>query len=96
MRARTSAPSKRVIVNSVTFVLLWGAVLMMIFFGAPLWLILLIGVTGSYLALRDWQEVRSMARAQIYPPHPDLQEQGLIDGKIDISEYRERKEDLPS
>ena len=43
-------------------------------------------------SLRDWRTVRSVAREAIVPGHPDADVQALIDGKIEVSEYRQRKE----
>ena len=64
----------------------------MVFMGAPFWSVLLVGVVGSFFALRDWRTIHSIARESIVPGHSDPDVQALIDGKIDVSEYRRRKE----
>lgn len=84
--------SKRLHLNSIISVLLWCCGIALIFFGAPFWSVLLVGVVGSYCALRDWHTVRSLAREVIVPGNPDADVQALIDGNIEISEYRKRKE----
>jgi hypothetical protein len=78
--------------NSIIFLLLWLCGIGLILFGAPFWSVLLVGVVGSYFALRDWRTVRSLAREAILANHPDADVQALSDGKIEISEYRKRKE----
>ena len=83
---------KRLRLNSIICVSLWFCGIALIFLRAPFWAILLVGVVGSYFALRDWRTVRSHAREAIAPGHPDADVQALIDGKIEISEYRQRKE----
>ncbi len=83
---------KRLRVNSIVYLLLWGIGMASIFMGAPFWAVVLVGVAASCLALRDWRTVRSLARESINPSHPDPNVQALIDGKIDISEYRQSKE----
>jgi hypothetical protein len=87
-----AAAGKRLRLNSIISVLLWCCGISLIFFSAPFWSVLLVGVMGSYFALRDWRTVRSLAREVIVPSHPDADVQALIDGKIEISEYRKRKE----
>lgn len=87
---------KRVRSNSVFAVLLWGLNLSLILVGSPVELIVFVGVLGSVLALRDWRAVRLLAKEKIYPVHPNLDVQALIDGDIDISEYRRRKESVSS
>lgn len=82
---------KRIRLNSIIFVLLWCCCIGLIFLSAPFWSVLLVGVVGSYFALRDWRTVRPFAREAIAPSHPDADVQALIDGKIEISEYRQRK-----
>lgn len=77
---------------SIICVLLWCCGIALILFGAPFWSVLLVGVVGSYFALRDWCTVRLLAREAIFPSHSGADVQALIDGKIDISEYRQRKE----
>ena len=79
---------KRLGVNSIICILLWCSGIVLILFGAPFWSVLLVGVVGTYFALRDWRTVRSLAREAIFPRHPDSDVQALIDGKIEISEYR--------
>lgn len=76
--------------NSIIYLLLWCGGIGLIFLSAPFWSVLLVGVVGSYFALRDWCTVRSLAREA--NSHPDADVQALIDGKIEISEYRKRKE----
>jgi hypothetical protein len=83
---------KRIRLNSIIFVLLWFCGIGLIFFGAPFWSVVLVGVVGSYFALRDWRTVRSLAREAIVPSHADADVQALIDGKIEIPQYRKRKE----
>ena len=83
--------SKRLRVNSIVSGLCRCCGMALIFFGAPFWSVLLVGVVGSYFALRDWRAVRSVAREAIVPRHPDADVQALIDAKIEISEYRQRK-----
>jgi hypothetical protein len=83
--------SKRIRVNSIVSGLLWCCSIALIFFGAPFWSVLLVGVVGCYFALRDWRTVRSLARETIVPGHPDADVQALIDGKIEISEYRKKE-----
>lgn len=80
---------KRLHFNSIISVFLWCCVTALIFFGAPFWSVLLFGVVGSYFALRDWRTIRSLAREAT--GHPDADVQALIDGNIEISEYRKRK-----
>ncbi len=83
---------KRPRLNSIIFILVWLCGIGLILFSAPFWSVLLLGVVGSYFALRYWRTVRSLAREAILPSHPDADVQALIDGKIEISEYRKRKE----
>ncbi|MBT0571708.1 hypothetical protein KIK84_15385 [Curvibacter sp. CHRR-16] len=83
---------KRIRLNSIIYILLWCCGITLIFVGAPFWSVLLVGVVGGYFALRDWRTVRSLAREAIAPRHPDADVQALIDGDIEISEYRKRKE----
>lgn len=87
-----ASASKRLRINSFVSGLLWCCGIALILFGAPFWSVLLVGGVGCYLALRDWRTVRSVAREAIVPGHPDADVQALIDGKIDVSEYRQRKE----
>jgi hypothetical protein len=82
---------KRLRVNSIVSVLLWCYGIALIFFGAPFWSVLLVGVVSSYFALRDWRTVRSLAGETIVLGHPDADVKALIDGKIEMSEYRQRK-----
>lgn len=84
--------SKRIRVNSIASGLLWCCGIVLIFVGAPLWSVLLVGVVGCYFALRDWRTVRSAAREAIVPGHPQADVQALIDGRIETSEYRQREE----
>jgi hypothetical protein len=83
---------KRLSLNSIISVLLWCCDIVLIFFGAPFWSVLLVGVVSSYFALRDWRTVRSLAHEAIVSGHPDADVQALIDGNIEKSEYRKRKE----
>jgi hypothetical protein len=83
---------KHLRVNSIIFVLLWCCGIGLILFRAPFWSVLLVGLVGSYFALRDWRTVRSLAREAIASGHPDADVQALIDGKIEISEYRKGKD----
>jgi hypothetical protein len=83
---------KSLCLNSIISVLLWCCGIALVFFGAPFWSVLLVGLLGSYFALRDWRTVRPLAREAIVPSHPDADVQALIDGKMEISEYRQRKE----
>jgi hypothetical protein len=83
---------RRLRLNNIVALLSWCLNLALLFTGAPLWSVLLIGVFGSYFALRDWRVLRSLARESILPSHPDQDVQALIEGSIDISEYRRRKE----
>jgi hypothetical protein len=87
-----SKARKRLRFNSIIFLFFWCCGIGLIFFKAPFWSVLLVSVVSSYFALRDWRTVRSLARKAIVPSHPDADVQALIDGKIEISEYRKRKE----
>jgi hypothetical protein len=72
--------------------LLWGVMIALIYLGAPFWCLLLAFIALGYFVLRDWLLINALARKALYPPHPNPDVQALIDGEIDISEYRQRKE----
>ena len=78
--------------STVISAVAWVLVIALTFFQAALWLILVVGMVGGYFLLRDWRVIRRLARDRIAPPHPDDDVQALIDEKISISEYRQRKE----
>lgn len=78
--------------TNIIYVLLWVAEVILIFMKAPFWLVLSVGGLGGYFAFRDWRTIRALARTKINPPHPNPDIQDLIDGKIEISEFRRRKE----
>jgi hypothetical protein len=78
--------------GSAIYVVLWGLGLALIFLNAPYWSVVLVGVAATYFAVRDWRTVVPLAREAIFPAHRDPDVQALIDGNIDISEYRQRKE----
>jgi hypothetical protein len=84
-----SNAQKRIGLNSGIVVFLWCCVIALIFLDAPVLSILLVGVVGSYFALRDWNTVRSLARKTIVPVHPDAAVNELIDGRIEGSERRQ-------
>lgn len=86
--------SKRLRRSNIASFLLWGLNMALILANGPFWMILAVGVIGSFFALRDWHTIRSLTRNSINPPHPDPDVQALIDGEIDISEYRQRKEKI--
>ncbi len=83
---------KRLRLSSAHCLVLWVLVVSMVFLGAPFWSVLLVGVVGSFFAVRDWRIIRSLAREAVIPGHPDPGVHALIDGKIDVSDYRRRKE----
>jgi hypothetical protein len=83
---------RRGLFNTIAFVILWILNIALMLLGGPVWAIVLASLVGMYFALRDWRVVRGLAKAHISPPHPDAAVQDLIDGKIEISEYRRRKE----
>ena len=83
---------QRVRLNSIVSIFFWCCVTALTFFGAPFWSVLLFGVVGCYFAFRDWRTVRSLAREAVASGHPDADVQALMNGSIEISEYRKRKE----
>jgi hypothetical protein len=83
---------KRLRQSSVIYLVLWGLSLALIFLQAPFWSVVVIGVVASYFAVRDWRTILPLSREAVSPPHPDPDVQALVDAKIDISEYRRRKE----
>jgi hypothetical protein len=82
---------KRLRQNNFCSLLFWALGMVLIFVRAPFWAVLLVSVTGAYFAVRDWRTERALAREH-FTMHSDPDVQALIDGEIDISEYRERKE----
>jgi len=87
---------RRLCLNNLVALVSWRVNLALILTGAPLWSALLVGVLGSYFLLRDWPVICAVARERNSPPHRDLDVQAIIDGDIDISEYRQRKESQSS
>jgi len=83
---------KKVLCNSVLFIVLWIIMMALLFAGAPFWSTVVVGTAGAYFAFRDWRIVRHAAREPLHPEHPDPDVQALIDERIDISEYRRRRE----
>jgi hypothetical protein len=78
--------------SNIAFLVLWVLNIALIFAHGPFWIVLSVGLVGSYLALCDRSVIRTLTKESIIPPHPDADVQALIDGKIDIAEYRLRKE----
>ena len=54
---------KRSLVTSAAFVALWIATISVIYFGGPLWLLVVLGGLGAVLALNDHAYIRSQARS---------------------------------
>lgn len=81
---------KRKRLRDIASVLLWCLSLYLVNIRAPVWSIIFIGLLFLYLSLLDfevWLKVSKELRG-----HPDHDVQDLIDEKIDITEYRLRKE----
>jgi len=85
-------PSDRARLRSsrINVALSWLACVALIFLGAPFWAPFWVGVIGSYFTLRDFRTIRALARKA--NSHPDPAVQALIDGEIDISDYRKMQE----
>lgn len=83
---------KRLRVSNIAYLVLWVLNVALIIANGPFWMILLVSVAGGYFALRDRRVVQALGKESVMPAHPDPDVQALIDGKIDITEYRLRKE----
>jgi hypothetical protein len=82
---------KRLRQNNFGSLLFWALTIVLIFARAPFWAVLLVSIAGAYFAVRDWRTERALAQEH-FTMHSDPDVQTLIDGEIDISEYRQRKE----
>jgi len=56
---------------SAVFVIIWIVVVGLIYFGGPMWLVLVLGAAGSFLALKDCASIRRSARIAVLKRESD-------------------------
>jgi hypothetical protein len=56
---------------SAVFVIIWIVVAGLIYIGGPMWLVLFLGVVGSFLALKDCASIRRSARIAVLKSESD-------------------------
>jgi hypothetical protein len=81
---------KRIRFSNFAFLFFWCISLALITSHAPFGLVFWTSILGGYFALRDWKIILKLRKDINAHPDPDVQD--LIDEKIDITEYRLRKE----
>lgn len=77
--------------NSIVFLVLWAVTVVLIFFGAPFWSVILLGILGSYFALRDWRPIRKRAR-EAFVISSDSNRKAVTEDKMEISADRKGKD----
>lgn len=56
---------------SAVFVIIWIVVAGLVYFGGPMWLVVVLGVAGSFLALKDRASIRGSARIAVLKSESD-------------------------